>query len=217
MNKVINTEQLIQLYKKGYFPMAENVNCERISFYKPAKRFIIPIESFHIPKKLFSKFKKEKYQFKINSNFLSVIENCANNRKKNNGTWINQTMKDTYVNLYIQGYAKSVECFYDNLLVGGLYGLHIGACFFGESMFSHQTDTSKLCLLFLISILKNNNFKLLDSQFYNTHLLQFGAYEISDQKYQKQLIAGINEECIFPESFNYQKSFSILQSLSHKS
>lgn len=202
--------------------MAKNAKSEEINFYKPEKRFIIPINSFHIPKKLLSEFKKDKYQFAINTNFSSVIENCAKNRKivdiyKDSETWINQIIKDTYLKLCRQGYAKSIECFYEKKLVGGLYGLHIGACFFGESMFSNIANTSKLCLLFLISILKDHNFMLLDSQFYNSHLVQFGAYEISDQKYQKMLKVGISKKCIFPESFNYQKSFSILQSLSHKS
>ena len=197
--------------------MAENNKSEEINFYKPEKRFIIPIDSFHTPKKLLSEFKKEKYQFAINSDFISVIKNCAKNRKKNKGTWINQIIRDTYIELYKEGFAKSIECFHKKKLVGGLYGLHIGGCFFGESMFSSFTNTSKLCLLFLISILKNQNFHLLDSQLYNSHLLQFGAYEISNQKFQKQLIIGVNKKRIFPKSFPYQKSISILQSLSHKS
>ena len=197
--------------------MAENATSEDINFYKPEKRFIIPINSFHIPKKLFSEFKKEKYQFGINSDFSSVIENCAKIRKKDSETWINQIIIDTYTKLHKEGFAKSIECFYKKKLVGGLYGVHIGSCFFGESMFNFLSDTSKLCLLFLISILKYYNFHLLDSQFYNTHLIQFGAYEISDQKYQLQLTSGINKTCIFPKSFDFQKSISTLQSLSHKS
>ena len=197
--------------------MAENATSEKINFFKPEKRFIIPINSFHIPKKLFSQFKKEKYQFNINSDFSSVIENCSNIRRKDSETWINQIIIDTYTKLYKEGFAKSIECFYKKKLVGGLYGIHIGSCFFGESMFSFLSDTSKHCLLFLISILKYHKFHLLDSQFYNTHLIQFGAYEISDQKYQLQLTSGINKTCIFPKSFDFQKSISTLQSLSHKS
>ena len=197
--------------------MAENERSEKIYFCKPEKRFIIPINSFHTPKKLFSEFKKEKYQFTINSNFASVIKNCAKSRKRNRETWINQIIQDTYIELYKEGLAKSIECFHKKKLVGGLYGLHIGACFFGESMFNFFSDTSKLCLLFLISILKNQNFHLLDSQLYNTHLLQFGAYEISNQEFQEQLVIGVNKNRIFPKSFPYQKSISILQSLSHKS
>ena len=217
MIKIIKTDQLIQLYKMGYFPMAENAKSEEINFYKPEKRFIIPIDSFHIPKKLFSEFKKTKYQFTINSGFVSVIENCAKIRKKDSETWINQIIIDIYTGLFNEGFVKSIECFYKKKLVGGLYGVHIGGCFFGESMFNLLSGTSKFCLLFLISILKYYNFHLLDSQFYNKHLIQFGAYETSDQKYQKQLRKGVNKKCIFPKFFNFQKSILILQSLSHKS
>jgi len=214
--QIIKTNQIIELYKKGYFPMANNAESEEINFYKPEKRFIIPIKSFHIPKKLFSEFKKKQYQFTINTDFISVIKHCTYNRKKNE-TWINEIIKDTYVELFRNGFGKSIECFYKKKLVGGLYGLHIGACFFGESMFSAIKNTSKLCLLFLISILKFYNFLLLDSQFYNSHLLQFGGYEINDREYQEKLILGINKKCFFPDFFDYQKSLSILQSLSHKS
>ena len=89
--------------------MANNAKSEKINFYKPEKRFIIPINSFHIPKKLFSEFKKAKYQFVINSNFSSVIDNCAKVRTKDNETWINQIIKDTYIELYRVGFAKSIE------------------------------------------------------------------------------------------------------------
>ena len=216
MTQIIKTDQIIKLYKKGYFPMANSAESEEINFYKPQKRFVIPINLFHIPKKLFSEFKKNEYNFTINSDFSSVIKYCAYNRKKNE-TWINKIIKNTYIELYKKGFGKSIECFYKKNLVGGLYGLHIGACFFGESMFSCMKNTSKLCLLYLISILKFHNFLLLDSQFYNPHLVQFGGYEISDQEYQVQLIKGINKKCFFPDFFNYQKSLSILQLLSHKS
>ena len=95
--------------------------------------------------------------------------------------------------------------------------MHIGGCFFGESMFSLVNNTSKLCLLYLISILKKNNFTLLDSQFYNSHLVQFGGYEILDEKYQKILKEGINSKNLFPNTFTFQESLSVLQLLIHKS
>ena len=217
MSNIIESKELIKLYKKGYFPMAKNAMSKEISFYKPEKRFIIPIGSFHIPKKLFREFKKNKYQFLINYNFSAVIENCAKLRIKSNETWINQTIINTFMQLKKEGYAKSIECYLENKLVGGLYGLHIGGCFFGESMFSSANNMSKLCLLFLISILLKENFKILDSQFYNTHLLQFGAYEISDLEYQKKIKKEINKKNIFLESYNHQESISILHSISHKS
>ena len=197
--------------------MAKNANDININFYKPQKRFVIPINEFHIPKKLFSSFKRSAFKFKINSNFIKVIENCANINKKRNDTWINTIIKNSYINLYNYGYAKSLECYENNELIGGLYGVHIGKCFFGESMFNIKSNTSKYCLLFLISILIDNKYTLLDSQFFNQHLLQFGAYEITDEEYQlkpKKAVLSINK---FPKSLTFQKSLSILQSLSHKS
>lgn len=217
MIKILDTKQLIELYKNGYFPMAENANSNKINFYKPIKRFIIPIKSFHIPTKLFKIYKNKNFKLSINTKFSSVIENCSKIIRKDKETWINQIIKETYIKLFEKGYAKSIECFYENKLVGGLYGIHIGGCFFGESMFSKINNASKLSLLYLISILKDNNFKLLDSQFYNPHLLQFGAYEILDDEYQEKLKNLLNLNCKFPNNLTFQKSVSILQSLSHKS
>ena len=197
--------------------MAESTYSEEISFYKPQKRFIIPINSFHIPKKLFSDFKRTSFNFKINHQFIKIIDNCSKINKKRKETWINPIIKNTYINLYNLGYAKSIECYDDDKIIGGLYGVHIGKCFFGESMFSLQNNTSKFCLLFLISILKHNKFTLLDSQFFNRHLLQFGAYEITNKNYEQKLQDGILGLSDFPESFDFQESVSILQSLSHKS
>ena len=217
MTYYLNSKEIIELYKKGYFPMAESALTKKINFYKPKKRFILPIYSFHIPKKLLSEFNKNKYTFIINSEFSSVIKNCSLPRKNNPETWINEIIQDIYIRLNKEGFAKSIECYHQDKLVGGLYGLHIGGCFFGESMFSFSSNSSKLCLLYLISILIQNKFHLLDSQFYNPHLLQFGAHEISDIKYQRKLKEGLDKNCIFPDFFNYEESLSTLQSLSHKS
>ena len=197
--------------------MAENAYSEEINFYKPKIRFIIPIKKFHIPKKLFSNFKKTSFNFKINTNFKEVIDNCKKINKKRKDTWINSIIRNTYINLNKIGYAKSIECYDENILIGGLYGIHIGKCFFGESMFSLKDNTSKFCLLFLVSLLIYHKFRLLDSQFFNPHLLQFGAYEITNKKYELKLKKNINNYSDFPESFNFQKSLSILQSLIHKS
>jgi len=217
LRTALDTKQLIRLYKKGYFPMAESANSREINFFKPQKRFIIPIYSFHLPRKLFSEYKKNKFTFCINTQFETVIQNCSSPRKVDNETWINEVIKETYLQLNKEGQAHSIECFDKDKLVAGLYGVHIGSCFFGESMFNYMTNTSKLTLLYLISLLVNNKFTLLDSQFYNSHLLQFGAYEISDYKYQQYLYRGINKKTPFPQELNFQKSVSILQSLSQRS
>ena len=156
--------------------MAENFDSEFINLYQPKKRFIIPINNFHVPKKLFKLFRRNTYTFKINNNFKNVISKCQLANRKDNGTWINNIILDSYVNLHYEKIAHSVECYDQNQLIGGLYGVHIGGCFFGESMFSELSNTSKFCLLYLIAILKKNSFSILDSQFYNEHLIQFGSF-----------------------------------------
>ena len=115
------------------------------------------------------------------------------------------------------GYAHSVECWDNNKLIGGLYGVHIKSCFFGESMFSKISNSSKLCLLCLISILIKYKYLLLDSQFYNPHLSQFGAYEILDEEYQNKLKIALAKKNTFPTKITYSESLSILQSLTQTS
>jgi len=196
--------------------MAENSATEKIKFYKPEFRFLLPIYNFHLPKKLFGEYKRNKYQFKINTNFSKVIYECSK-RKGDEDTWINEIIINTYIELNKKGYAHSIECWESNKLVAGLYGVHIGSCFFGESMFSKKTNTSKLSLLYLISILIKNKFFLLDSQFYNHHLLQFGGYEISDINYQSLLKKGINNKSDFIDNLDFYESLPILQSLTQTS
>ena len=197
--------------------MAENFDSEFINLYKPKKRFIIPIDNFHVPKKLFKLFRRNTYTFKINNNFKNVISKCQLANRKDNGTWINNIILDSYVNLHYEKIAHSVECYDQNQLVGGLYGVHIGGCFFGESMFSEISNTSKFCLLYLIAILKKNSFSILDSQFYNEHLIQFGAFEIKNKIYLEKLTVSINDNRAFTFIENFQEVLSLLQPNSHKS
>ena len=197
--------------------MADNANTEVINLYQPKKRFIIPINNFHVPKKLFKLFKRNTYTFKINNNFESVISKCQLANRKDRGTWINSIILDSYLNLYYEKKAHSVECYYQNQLIGGLYGVHIGGCFFGESMFSELPNTSKFCLLYLVAILKKNFFSILDSQFYNKHLIQFGAFEIENKIYLEELAASINKKRAFTSIENFQEVLSLLQPNSHKS
>ena len=197
--------------------MAENFDSEFINLYQPKKRFIIPIDNFHVPKKLFKLFKRNTYTFKINNNFKNVISKCQLANRKDNGTWINNIILDSYLNLHYEKIAHSVECYDQNQLIGGLYGVHIGGCFFGESMFSELSNTSKFCLLYLIAILKKNSFSILDSQFYNEHLIQFGAFEIENKIYLEKLTLGINDNRAFTFIENFQEVLSLLQPNSHKS
>lgn len=197
--------------------MAENFDSEFINLYQPKKRFIIPIDNFHVPKKLFKLFRKNTYTFKINNNFKNVISKCQLANRKDNGTWINNIILDSYLNLHYEKIAHSVECYDQNQLIGGLYGVHIGGCFFGESMFSEISNSSKFCLLYLIAILKKNSFSILDSQFYNEHLIQFGAFEIENKVYLKELTVSINDNRAFTFIENFQEVLSLLQPNSHKS
>ena len=197
--------------------MAENFDSEFINLYQPKKRFIIPIDNFHVPKKLFKLFKKNAYIFKINNNFESVISKCQLANRKDSGTWINNIILDSYINLHYEKIAHSVECYDQNKLIGGLYGVHIGGCFFGESMFSELSNTSNFCLLYLIAILKKNLFSILDSQFYNEHLIQFGAFEVENKIYLEKLTVSINDNRAFTFIENFQEVLSLLQPKSHKS
>ena len=197
--------------------MAENFDSEFINLYQPKKRFIIPIDNFHVPKKLFKLFKRNTYTFKINNNFKNVISKCQLANRKDNGTWINNIILDSYLNLHYEKIAHSVECYDQNQLIGGLYGVHIGGCFFGESMFSELSNTSKFCLLYLIAILKKNLFSILDSQFYNEHLIQFGAFEIENKIYLEKLTSNIDNDRAFTFIENFQEVLSLLQPSNHKS
>ena len=197
--------------------MAENKSSKIVNLYQPKKRFLIPITTFHLSKKLFKLFKRNTYTFKINSDFEQVITKCQLVNRKDTGTWINEVILNSYINLHHHKMCHSIECYDKNNLIGGLYGVHIGGCFFGESMFSDLTNTSKFCLLYLIAILKKNIFSLLDSQFYNKHLVQFGAYEVSNQDYLIKLKKNLKVLRNFTFIDDFHEVLSLLQPNNHKS
>ena len=197
--------------------MAESKYSDEIKFYKPKLRFIIPIKNFAYPKKLFNDFKKTQYIFKVDYNFHEVIHLCKEVKRKDNDTWINSIISNTFIELHKIGKSHSVECYENEKLIGGLYGLHLGSCFFGESMFSLKTNTSKFCLLYLLAILKKFNFSILDSQFFNPHLLQFGAYEIESEHYETKLRESLKKESLFKSINSFQEVLSLIQSTNQRS
>jgi len=197
--------------------MAESKYSEEVKFYKPKLRFVIPIKNFAYPKKLFNDFKKTQYIFKVDYNFHEVIHLCKEVKRKDNDTWINSIISNTFIELHKIGKSHSVECYENEKLIGGLYGLHLGSCFFGESMFSLKTNTSKFCLLYLIAILKKYNFSILDSQFFNPHLVQFGAYEIESEHYEKKLKESLMKESVFKNIDNFQEVLSLIQPTNQRS
>lgn len=175
-------------YRNGVFPMADSADDACYSFYQPQNRALLPIEELHIPKRLLRTVKQSPYQVSINQNFEGVITACQNYKDKDReGTWINAPIKQSFINLHHLGHAHSVECHLNGELVGGLYGLAIGAVFCGESMFSTADNASKIALVHLCAILSHNGFTMLDSQFANDHLRQFGLYEIPQEEYEKKI------------------------------
>ena len=197
--------------------MAERSTEETVNLYQPKKRFLIPINNFHVPRKLFKLFKQNKYTFRLNNNFEEVISQCQSLNRKDDGTWINDIILNSYINLYHNKICHSIECYDEEKLIGGLYGVHLGGCFFGESMFSKVSNTSKFCLLYLIAILKKNLFSILDSQFYNKHLLQFGAFEMDNKDYLNRLKIGLEQKRNFIFINDFQEVLSLTQPNNHKS
>ena len=169
----------------GIFPMSDSRTNPKIFFIDPKFRAVIPIFDFHISKSLLHLVKKKPFKVTMNKNFPEVIKSCATiNRTE---TWINTEIEALFISLHKKKYAHSIECWKKNQLVGGIYGLAIGGVFFAESMFSCVPNASKIALLNLVARLWKTGFKVLDVQFLNDHLLQFGAYEISKDKFKSNL------------------------------
>ena len=184
---VIAPETIIQAYTLGIFPMAVSKDAEDIQFFQPDIRGVLPLRPPHIPKRLQRLLKKQPFDIRWNQNFPAVIDGCAAPRVNTTDTWINPLIRRLYVSLHVLGFAHSVEVYENENLVGGLYGVSIGGAFFGESMFSKVSNASKIALCHLMARLRYGNFKLLDAQFVNDHLTQFGILSITKNDFKKQL------------------------------
>jgi len=180
-------DDLITCYQRGVFPMADAREDESIFLIDPERRGVLPLESVHIPRRLARTVRSDIFQVRINSAFDAVVEACATSRPGRLETWINAPIQKLYGELFARGLAHSVECWRDGQMVGGLYGVSLGAAFFGESMFSTERDASKVALAHLVGRLKVGDYRLLDTQFITDHLLQFGAVEISRADYRRRL------------------------------
>ena len=165
----INEETILKGYSLGIFPMSENFDDPNIYWINPKKRGVIPINNFKISKSLKKEIKRNKFKITINKSFNKVITNCAKKTEDRPTTWINKEIIKLYSNLHKIGHAHSIETWFQNKLVGGLYGVSLGSAFFGESMFSAMSNASKICLVYLIANLKIKGFTLLDTQFVNPY------------------------------------------------
>ncbi len=192
----LSTDQLIYAYASGVFPMADAETGE-INWYRPNPRAIIPIDTYQPGRTLKPILNKGLFEIRIDQQFRRVMEMCAEPRPYEPETWISSEIIDVYTELHQMGFAHSVEAYLDGELVGGLYGVHLGAAFFGESMFTKASNASKVCFHYLISILRQNDFELLDSQFMNDNVQRYGAIEISRSTYEKRLAKAISRSCNF--------------------
>ena len=169
----------------GIFPMAENRKDEKIIFIDPEYRALIPIDKFKASKSLVRLAKKRPFKITMNRAFADVIASCATINR--NETWINKKIENLFISLNKMKYAHSIECWQNNRLVGGIYGIALGGVFFAESMFSCVSNGSKIALINLVARLWKSGFKILDIQFLNDHLIQFGAYEVTKTKFKQDL------------------------------
>ncbi|WP_350333858.1 leucyl/phenylalanyl-tRNA--protein transferase [Coralliovum pocilloporae] len=175
---------LLKAYACGVFPMAESVDDPGLFWVEPDNRGLIPLDSFHIPKSLKKTIRQGRFEVRINTAFRAVMEACAEPAPGRQETWINQRILSLYGDLFDMGHCHSVECWQDDRLVGGLYGVSLGAAFFGESMFSRVPDASKVALVHLVARLNKGGYQLLDTQFTTDHLEKFGAISIPKDQYQ---------------------------------
>ena len=197
----LSPEILLKAYANGIFPMSDSFDDPFVYWVDPQIRGIIELNEFKITKSLKKTLKKKNYVIKINTNFERVIELCAKNVNREK-TWINKQIITNYIKLFKIGKAKSVECYFNNKLAGGLYGIIIGNIFCGESMFSIEKDASKISLAYLAAHLIEGGFEFIDTQFYSSHLKQFGTKKIIRNDFHELLLKNKKEIREFPEKIS---------------
>lgn len=183
----ITPDILLRAYSIGLFPMAESADDPEIFWVEPEMRGVLPLDAFHVSKSLQKTVRKQPFDIRFDTAFEEVISLCAEPADGRPSTWINSTIRRLYTELHRMGHAHCVEAWEGEELVGGLYGVSLGAAFFGESMFSRRTNASKICLVHLVDRLKAHDFTLLDTQFTTEHLKTFGTIDIPKDDYLKLL------------------------------
>lgn len=189
----ITPQVLLKAYACGIFPMAESADDPGLFWIEPERRGIIPLDAFHVSRRLARTIRRQRFDIRIDTDFEAVVDGCAAPGRGRQRTWINTRIRRLYRDLFALGHCHTVEAWRDGELAGGLYGVSIGAAFFGESMFARADDASKVALVHLVDRLKAGGYRLLDAQFITDHLRRFGAIELNRRAYQKlldQAIAG---------------------------
>ena len=200
----ITPQMLLRAYALGIFPMAESAEDEEIFWVEPRERAIFPLDSFHVSRSLAKTVRQDRFEVVADGDFDAVLELCAAPAPTREKTWINAQIRKLYRALFDLGVAHTIECWRDGELVGGLYGVALGAAFFGESMFHRERDASKVALAHLVARLRAGGFRLLDTQFMTDHLASLGAKEVSRVVYRKLLVGAIEppggEFWVWPKS-----------------
>ncbi|MBM3516626.1 MAG: leucyl/phenylalanyl-tRNA--protein transferase [Alphaproteobacteria bacterium] len=213
----LTPELLLRAYVIGVFPMAEDRHDPQLHWIDPDCRGILPLDAAHIPRRLARLVRQDRFAIRIDGDFAGVLAACAAPAPGRWSTWINDEIVRLYLGLHRLGRAHSVECWRDGALVGGLYGVSLGAAFFGESMFSRATDASKVALVHLVARLRYARFRLLDVQFVTRHLMRFGAIEIGRERYHALLAAALREAADFYSMPLGWSGAAVLQSITHRS
>ena len=211
----ITPHVLLKAYACGIFPMAESADDPGLYWIEPDQRGIIPLDNFHLPKRLARVVRTDLFEVRVDCDFEAVIDGCAHPSTGRQKTWINSRIRRLYGDLFDLGYCHTVECRRDGNLVGGLYGVRLGGAFFGESMFSFETNASKVALAHLVARLKFGGFELLDTQFVTDHLRQFGAMEIPRTRYQVHLDSALKIKGDYQRLANPSPGADVLKYIEH--
>jgi leucyl/phenylalanyl-tRNA--protein transferase len=192
---VIDSALLLNAYASGWFPMAVD---HEVHWFSPDPRGVVPLDRLHVPRRLARLVRSGAFRIEVDRAFVDVMRACAAGRDADDpGTWINEEIIASYTALHARGFAHSVEAWNGDRLAGGLYGVALGGAFFGESMFHHETNASKVAFVALAERLRERGFTLLDTQWVTPHLEQFGAIEIPRADYLKRLQVSLRHHCAF--------------------
>ncbi len=202
MTQRLDTATLLRCYRRGVFPMAESHDDPRLFLVDPDMRGVLPLRAFHVPRRLKRTVRADPFEITVNTSFSRVVDGCAAPGEGRDNTWINPLIHNLFSRLHREGHAHSLETWQDGRLVGGLYGVAIGGAFFGESMFSRASDASKVALVHLVAHLIACGYALLDAQFHNPHLEQFGLVEIHRAHFKSELDAALHINTGFGDSLS---------------
>jgi leucyl/phenylalanyl-tRNA--protein transferase len=207
----ITPDLLLQAYRIGVFPMGERRDDPKLYWLDPRLRAVLPLEGFHLSRRLARTVRTGPFEVSVDTAFLDVMRACAEPRPGHPESWINEPILELYGELFRRGHAHSVECRIDGRLVGGLYGVSVGAAYFGESMFSRERDASKVALVHLVARLIKGGFRLLDCQFMTEHLRGFGAIEVPREAFKALLADAIDRPASLQRELGGEDPCAIVQ------